>query len=252
MKIQSIRKMIKKILIIVIWVIIWQAVSCLMDNELIFAGPLSVMQSIKKLLAGKAFYQIIINSFIRITAGFLVAFVTGVLVASFSSTLKSLEELLSPLIYLMKALPVASFIILLLIMVGSSNVSMIISFIVVFPMIYIGTLEGIRNIDKKLVEMAQVFRMSPIRKIRYIYAPQVFPYIVANCKIAFGMCWKAGVSAEVIGIPKKSIGEQMYLSKLYLQTADLLAWSIAIVIVCAIFEKIFIILLELMKRRLER
>lgn len=245
-------KILVKTAMILVWIIIWQVASVGVDNDLLFPGTLSVLKSLEKLLMGKEFYLIIRNSFIRITAGFLLAFAAGILVAALSSICRGVEEFLSPLIYCAKALPVASFIILLLILVGSENVAAIISFIVVFPMIYIGTLEGIRQIDKRLLEMAQVFHMGWARKLRYIYAPQVFPYIVANCRVAFGMCWKAGVSAEVIGIPKKSIGEQMYLSKLYLQTAELLAWSIAIVIISAVFEQLFIKVLELIKRRLER
>ncbi len=246
------KKIIKNLLIACIWLLIWQLVSTLGGLELVIASPVKVLSSLAALLGKKLFYQAMLNSFLKITMGFIIAFCAGILAASAAYKAGFVRELLAPIVYLMKALPVASFIILLLIWAGSKNLSVLISFIVVFPMIYIGTLEGMKNLDVKLLEMAKVFRMSRMKKIRYIYAPQIFPYVVSNCKIALGMCWKAGISAEVIGLPAKSIGEQMYLSKLYLMADELLAWSTAIIIVSVIFEKLFLIILNGIRKGLEK
>ena len=245
------KKVMKTILVVFIWLCIWQLISYLTGLELIIASPVKVLLSFFSLLKTSLFYKCMINSFIKIILGFMIAFVTGIIIAAAANQFQFIREFLSPLIYLMKALPVASFIILLLIWAGSKNLSVVISSIVVFPMIYIGTMEGFNNLDTKILEMSEVFRMSWIKKIRYIYAPEIFPYIISNCKIALGMCWKAGISAEVIGLPSKSIGEQMYLSKLYLMTDELLAWSIAIIIVSVIFEKLFLIILNGIRRGLE-
>lgn len=245
------KKILKKILVIFIWVCLWQLISNLMGLDLIITSPVKVMISFFSLLNTQLFYKCMINSFIKITLGFLIAFISGIIFAATANKIQFVKDLLDPLIYLMKALPVASFIILLLIWAGSKNLSVVISFIVVFPMIYIGTLEGFNNLDIKLLEMSKVFQMGPLKKARYIYAPHIVPYIIANCKIALGMCWKAGISAEVIGLPSKSIGEQMYLSKLYFMTDQLLAWSAAIIIVSVIFEQLFLFLLNCMRKGLE-
>jgi len=245
------KSVIKKLLVIFIWLCIWQFISYLTGLELIIASPVKVFLSFFSLLKTQLFYKCMINSFVKIILGFIIAFITGIVFATAANQFQFIKEFLSPLIYLMKALPVASFIILLLIWAGSKNLSVVISFIVVVPMIYIGTLEGFNNLDKKLLEMSKVFRMGRLKKTRYIYAPEIFPYIISNCKIALGMCWKAGISAEVIGLPSKSIGEQMYLSKLYLMTDKLLAWSIAIIIVSVIFEKLFLVILNGIRRGLE-
>lgn len=244
-------KILKKIFIVFIWLCIWQLISNLTGLELIIASPVKVLMSFFSLVKTYIFYVSMLNSFVKIILGFILAFIAGIIFATISNKFYFMKEFLAPLIYLMKALPVASFIILLLIWAGSKNLSVVISFIVVFPMIYIGTLEGFHNLDIKLLEMSKVFRMSSVKKARYIYAPHIFPYIVSNCKIALGMCWKAGISAEVIGLPSKSIGEQMYLSKLYFMTDDLLAWSAAIIIVSVVFEKLFLIILNGIRRGLE-
>ena len=92
--------------------------------------------------------------------------------------------------------------------------------------------------------MARVFHMPALKKVRFIYVPALMPYLVSGCKTALGMSWKSGIAAEVIGIPDTSIGEQLYYSKLYLDTAGLFAWTFVIVVVSAVFEQLFLFLLK--------
>ncbi len=90
--------------------------------------------------------------------------------------------------------------------------------------------------------MSRVFRFL-FKRLRYIYIPAVHPYLLSSCRTALGMSWKSGVAAEVIGIPQASIGEQLYYSKLYLDTAGLFAWTFAIIVISAVFERFFLSLL---------
>lgn len=246
------RNVFTKVLVILIWISIWQLASMLSEIDILFPGPYKVLISLCGLVKTRVFYLSLFNSFIKITAGFILAFAAGVLLAAACHRFTILKSFIAPIVYLMKSLPVVSFIILLLMWTSSAYLSVYIAFIVVFPIIYHGTCEGISNLDVRILEMAEVFRMGRVRKIRYIYAPQVFSYITGSSKVALGMCWKAGISAEVIGLPAYSIGQQMYFSKLYLMADELLAWSVAIIIVSVIFEKLFMLILGLIKEVLER
>lgn len=169
-----------------------------------------------------------------------------------SAKFKYVEQFLAPFMLTVKAVPVASFVILILIWVSSKNLSIIISFLIVLPVIYTNIKDGISSCDKQLLEMAQVFRISPMRKIRYIYISQIMPFFRAACSISLGLCWKSGVAAEVIGIPKNSIGENLYNAKIYLDTPDLFAWTVVIILISLIFEKLFIYFLDKGIKRLER
>ena len=151
-----------------------------------------------------------------------------------------LEILLAPVVTVMKSVPVASFIILCLIWIPSRNLSVFITFLMVFPAVYTNVCQGIRETDRELLEMAQVFQVSFGRKVRYIYISQAAPYFQAACRLALGLCWKAGVAAEVIGIPGGSIGEKLYHAKIYLNTPDLFAWTIVIIGISVLFEKLFL------------
>jgi NitT/TauT family transport system permease protein len=123
---------------------------------------------------------------------------------------------------------------------------------IVFPVVYTNVLGGIEEVDTKLIEMAKVYRLSNVRKLRYIYFPQVFPSIRTACSLGLGMCWKAGIAAEVIGMPLGSVGERLQQAKIFLNTPDLFAWTLVIVVISVVFEKVFLLLLSMLKNRLER
>ena len=113
-----------------------------------------------------------------------------------------------------------------------------------FSVVYTNILEGIRQTDKQLLEMADSFGAGVGKKLQFIYLSQVMPYAVTACKLGLGLCWKAGIAAEVIGIPAGSIGEKLYKAKVYLETPDLFAWTIVIIAVSVGFEKIFMFALR--------
>ena len=148
--------------------------------------------------------------------------------------------------------PVASFIILALIWMRTSALPLFISFLMVFPILYTNVLAGLRSADSQLLEMARAFRVPWRRQLHSILLPAVEPFLLAGCAAALGMSWKAGVAAEVIGVVAGSLGERLYDAKIYLQTADLLAWTAVIVALSALFERLVLALLRRGFRRLER
>ena len=229
---KKVNLILKKILIIFVWLAIWQSAAVLTGLDFLIAGPVNVFMALIKLLKTRVLYLSVVHTFTKVTAGFVIAFLSGSLLGSMSGKYNNL--------YTMQTLPVASFIILLLIWFGSSSVAFLISFIVVFPMIYNGFLSAMDNLDIKLEQMSDVFGVPLLKKIRCVYLSQLMSDIQGTLKSAVSMGFKAGVSAEVIGLVKNSIGEQIYYSKLYMTTADLFAWSIVLIFISIIFEHIFI------------
>jgi len=145
---------------------------------------------------------------------------------------------------LTQAMPVASFIILALIWIKSKNLSVLTSFMMVMPIIYANIYQGLDSADVKLLEMAKVFRIGRWRKIKAIYLPAILPHFAAAISVGVGLCWKAGIAAEVIGIPSGSIGQKLYEAKLYLMTKELFAWTAVIIIISIVFEKLVMLLVN--------
>ena len=233
-----------KILAAAVWILVWQLASMWLKQEILLASPVSVIRRLGQLIVTADFWRSIGFSFGRIVLGFTLALVLGTLLAALSYGVSAVEILMDPLITVIKATPVASFIILCLIWIPSRNLSVFISFLMVFPVVYTNLLEGLRQTDKQLLEMADSFGAGLGKKVEFVYLSQVMPYAATACKLGLGLCWKAGIAAEVIGIPTGSIGEKLYKSKVYLETPDLFAWTIVIIFVSMTFEKIFLFFLK--------
>lgn len=245
------KKIILKILAVAFWILVWEALARSMKSDLIICSPTTALRRLCELLPTKGFLSAIAFSSARILAGFFAALFSGIVLAAVSSRSRIIKTLLEPITSVIKATPVASFIILALIWFGSRSLSMFISFLMVFPVIYLNVLKGIESTDRKLIEMAAVFRFGPVKKLLYIYFPQVLPFLTSGCSAALGLCWKSGIAAEVIGIPSGSVGEKLYQAKLYFETGDLLAWTAVIIIISTVFERLFMLMLRLIQNKIE-
>lgn len=237
---------------VIFWIAVWQAASMALGQEILLVSPVSVLRKLAELAVTGDFWQSILYSFGRIVSGFLLALFIGILLAVLSYQLELFAIVLKPLIVVIKSTPVASFIILCLIWIPSRNLSVFIAFLMVLPVIYTNILQGIRQTDQKLLEMAWVFSVGLKKQVRYIYLSQMLPYLLSGCTVSLGLCWKAGVAAEVIGIPAGSIGEKLYNAKIYLNTSDLFAWTIVIIVISFVFEKCFLWLLRWIVRQIEQ
>ncbi len=234
------------------WLIVWEIASISIGQEILLVSPVDVLIKIGELIFEGEFWYAIGFTLVRIIGGFLLALVLGIVLAIVSVRYKFIRELLEPFIRTVKAIPVASFIILVLIWISSANLSVVISFLMVFPIIYTNIYEGIVQTDVKMIEMADVFKMDLKQRVRYIYCSQVIPYLQSACSISLGMCWKAGIAAEVIGMPDNSIGENLYNAKIFFDTPSLFAWTVVIICISIIFEKLFMKLISIYIEKLER
>lgn len=241
----------QKLAAVIIAVLVWQAAAMLIGRELLLASPAKVAVRLSQLIWESSFWGAVWFTFIRVIGGFLLAFVTGAALAVISGRLRAAELFLWPFITAIKSVPVASFIVIALIWMKSDKLSVFMPFLMVLPILYGNVLEGIRSTDSRLLEMATIFRVPWRRRIKFIYLPSVKPFVRSACSFSLGTSWKAGIAAEIIGIPRGSIGERFYEAKVYLLTDELFAWTIVVVIISALFEKLFLKCLDLLFRRLE-
>ena len=233
-----VKKVLKKLIPVLAWLFIWQLVAFIIHNKILLAGPIETLKALINLSQTEDFWESIAQSTSRILLGFVIGSVLGIAAAYLAYISEVAGEFLRPFVVTLKSVPVASFVILLLIWFGNRNISVIICTMVVFPILYLSTLEGLLSTDVKMLEMAQVFRMPKMRVIRYIFLPQLRPFFQSAFKLAIGMSFKSGIAAEVIGQPLHTMGNGLYLAKVYLETGELFAWTIVVVIISFICEKI--------------
>lgn len=250
------KERLKKFLItlagIAFWLAVWQIAALKLDSVILLVSPIDVVKRLFELVPSGEFWRSVGFSAARILPGFALGLVCGCVLASVSGKVKAVRILFSPLISVMKSIPVASFTILALIWIGSKDLSVLVSFLICVPIVYANMLEGIDALDPKLKEMSDVFGIPPLRRFAGVYLSQLLPYFRAASRLAIGLCWKSGAAAEVIGIPDGSIGEKLFEAKVYLETADLFAWTLVVILLSRLCEMLFSALIALLQRRVER
>jgi NitT/TauT family transport system permease protein len=218
--------------------LVWQLCAAALGQTILLPSPAQTVRALLALLPQKTFLSTIWHTAGHILGGFALALLLGSVLAVVSARFRWIEGLLWPYLAVIRATPVASFIILCLVWVRVSDLSLFICFLMVLPVIYTNILTGIRSADEKLLEMAAVFRLDSRRRVLAIWLPALRPYLTAAFESAIGMAWKAGVAAEVIGVPARTIGRMLYDAKIYLATPELFAWTVVIVTLSAAFEKL--------------
>lgn len=225
-----------KVLAVLFWLVLWQVGAMLLDKSIILVTPLAAVKRLWELIFEGDFLRTVMNSVLRICGGFLLALAFGTALAALSARFGAAKLLISPVMSAVKAVPVASFIIFALFFIKSSQLSVLIVFLMVIPVIYEGVVKGIGSADRYLIEAADIFRLGRLKRIRYIYFPAVYPFLEAACRTAAAIAFKSGTAAEVIGQPDFTVGDMLYRAKIYLETADLFAWTMVIIILGKLFE----------------
>lgn len=232
-----------------VWFGVWQLVAAVIDKEILVPSPAAVIRRLCELVATGDFWLQTGGTLLRVTAGFILALAVGSLLGAAMHFSKWAQALFSPLLSVIRATPVTSFIILALVWIKSAFMPVFIAFLMVLPIICGNLGEGLSQTDPKLLEMAELYGIRGLRRVRAVWLPSVAPYVLAACRTGLGFAWKAGVAAEVIGRTARSIGNMLYESKLYLETVDLFAWTVVVVVLSRVLERALVAAAEGLSKR---
>lgn len=227
----------KKSLIILFWLVIWQILAWSIGNKILLEGPIDVLKYFFTEIKTFEYYRTVLSSVFRIMGGLVCGVLLAVLLGGLTYKKKWMEDFLMPIIQFLKSAPITCFVVLILIWIGAENLTFFIALIVAFPPIYLNLSEGLKQLDEKKLEVAKVYRMSFKNRFFYIYLPEIKAYFMSALAVSVGMAFKAGIAAEIIGTPDYSMGERIYMSKIYLDTAGVLTWMITVILVAYLCEK---------------
>lgn len=242
----------ERIAAIFVAILLWQLLAMKLDQKLLLATPVDVAKTLGVLVKSQEFYSAVAYSMGRILFGLLIGAAVGTACALLAGRWHFMEVLFWPYFSAMKATPVASVVILCLVWLSGRRLSVFIVFLVVTPVIYTNILAGIKNLDLKMKDMARVFGINGLRRLLYVYLPELKTYIIAAFALATGMAFKAGIAAEVIGTPGGSVGKMLYNAKVYLETPELFAWTLVIIVLSVVVEQVILGLVKWMFAGLQR
>ena len=225
------KEVLKKVGAALLALTFWEIAALLIHQRILLVTPVAVARRLCTIWRVEGFARAIWFSFYHIAGGFLLGLILGCLLAYLAAKHPVVETLLWPWMATIKSVPVASFVVICLIWLSARNLSVFISFLIVIPIIYQNVLEGLRAENREMQEVATVFQLPWRKRFRYIELPKLRPFLLSACRVTTGMAWKAGIAAEIIGVPNGSIGKMLYTAKIYLDTDDLLAWTVIIVVI---------------------
>ena len=216
----------------VFWLGVWQLCALLVDrsmggrgNELLLPYPATVLAALTHLAGTGEFWESVLLSLLRVLAGLVVGAGLGGLTAALTCASAWADRLLSPAIRVVRAAPVASFILLVLLWTGRDQVPVVIVALMVLPVVWDSLSQGIRATDAQWLELARAYRFSRWKTVRLIYLPGLRPHLSAALTTATGLAWKSGVAAEVLCLPSTALGTEIYQTKYYLEIPELFAWT---------------------------
>jgi len=229
----------KHVPVLLFWLLVWEVANALIPSNIIIVSPREAFARLFSLGQTAPFWSAIGISMGRIMYGFFLALCTGILLAAISARFKLVHHLVLPAINTINAIPIASFTVLALVAMQSANLPVFVAFVTVLPIIFYNTHKGIVSTDPLLLEMADVFDVPPWKKVVYIYLKTAAPFVLSAANVGIGFAWKSGIAAELIGVVRGTIGASLHTARIFLQTADLFAWTIAIVLLSYLMEKAF-------------
>ncbi len=221
---------------LLLWFVIWQAVAVNIGIELILPTPKATFTKLFELIQTKAFASAVLASMRRVLSGFAIGALAGALVGAVSFFLPFAETFFSPLLKTVRATPVSSFILLVVLWMKTDRVPIFIAFLMVLPIVSQNVLTGLKNTSQSLTEASKMYGLSFPKRLRVLYIPTALPYFGASCSTALGLAWKAGIAAEVLCVCRNSIGEKLYESRLYFESAELLAWTVGVIALSILLE----------------
>ena len=230
------KRLATSLLFLFLWLGIWEISALLLDLPFAIPHVVPTLSTLFFLLFEFSFWKSIFYSALRILIGLLIGVLLAVVLAILAIRLPPFHIGISQLMATIKATPVASFVMLLWILIGRDTVPIAIALLMILPIIYQSIYTGHKEMDAQLLEMLQVFQVSPIRKLKIFILPEIFRYLFPSLITATGLAWKAGIAAEIIAYTSNSIGKQISDAKNFFEGERLFAWTIAVILLSLLIE----------------
>lgn len=227
-----------------VMLVLWLIASYSINSPLILPKPILVFDSLIQLFQTSSFWEHLLATTGRTLYSFFISLVISLFLGTIIGFYKPIAQFFSFIMAIIKTTPVVSFILLAIFWFSTNMVNVFIGVLMTLPIMTGAIANGIKNIDPKLIAMSNVYQFTKKQKAQFIYIPQIVPFFMSGCLNAFSLSWKVVVAAEVLVLPKNGIGTALHLSKTHIETADVFAYTIAVILVSFMLEQLLSLLLQ--------
>ena len=243
------KRILEGIFSLIFWLSVWELLSRTLDVSFIFPNVFDTAKAFFALITTSVFQKSVIYSLLRVLLGFLFGLTAGIVLALIAFRFSLCRSLIFPMISVIKATPVASFIMVLWCFIGGSPVPIVIGALMVTPLVFHNLFDALQTKNDELAEVCAVYGVQGYRKFKYLYLPKLLAFLIPAAVSGMGLCWKASIAAEIIAYTKNSIGREIYLSKAFFEGAELFAYTITVILMSLLFEKLMHFLGEWVKKK---
>ncbi len=226
--------MISTILLIAAWAVLAQIV----DMELKLPSPMRTLVAIWGIIMSDWFWESVGATVIRLVQVFVISMVWGSLLGILAGFFPVINYILKPIILLVRSTPNVVVILLAFIWIGQERSPQLVGFMVIFPIVYSNILNGLKNVDTKLIEMGRLYKLSHLSMLKDIFIPSIKPYVRAAMSSAIGLNMKIMIAAEVICQPRFGVGTRLQQERMLANIPELIAWGIISIVLVALIEKL--------------
>ncbi len=223
---------------VLVLLLIWKLGSLWASSDLILPSPEKTLSTTLEILVQKGFLAAVGSTVARGLVGFILSLFLAAGLGTWAGVSPAVEAALKPVLIAVRSTPVISFILLALIWFRVEQVPVFIAFLTMFPIVCTNIIEGIRSIDRELVEMARFYRVPARRILLEVYLPGIAPFLTSGISTAIGFGWRAVIIGEVLSQPRFGIGSLMQRAQTYLLVSELIAWTVIAILISALFEQV--------------
>lgn len=231
--------------------LIWFVASEATGSEYLLPSPTATIARLFEIVFGETgeFWLAVAQTVLHAFVSFVLAFVFALILAVAASVSRTVERVLSPIVITVRVAPTMSVIFLSFLWVDSKNSPYLVGVFVLFPMLYSRILSAITSVDGDLLEMARVYEVKRSDVVRYLYLPHVAGTMADECPglLSFGI--KLAVSGEAVAQSGINLGSLMQSSKANYDTAALVAYTVAAILVGFLLERLLKAIIGLCGRR---
>lgn len=235
---EILRKAAKITFPVAFWLLIWQIVALIINRPFLVPTVPETFVALIDILTRKSFLKVVFLSLARIVAGIFLGTIAGIILSFLSYKFAAVNLLLTPFISVIKSTPVATFIVILWIMLSANALTIVVAFLMVMPIIWQNLMDGYKSIDKDLSEVCDVFEFPFLKRLRVLVFPALMKYLIPGIITSTGLAWKAEIAAEIIAYTKNSIGQEINDAKYFYETPTVFAWTFVIIIMSISLEKL--------------
>lgn len=232
-----------------IFLLLWFVMSKIINLELILPTPYNTIKSLFFLLNHNEFWVAVSNTLANSLISYCYSLLAAFLLAILGHIIFYVQKILNPIISILRSIPTMAIILLLLIWFNSKIAPMIISALVVFPLLYSSFNNALKQVSIELIDMSNYYNVPKFRQITYLYIPSMMPTTLSAIQSTISLNLKVLIAAEVLAATKDSIGRMMQTAKLYLDTAELIAWTVVAIVLGALLESIIAFIKYIVVRR---